>query len=263
MLEKTFVNDELNIELTLYIDDKQDIWFMAKDIAQTLGDSNTNDAIIKHVSEKYQKTYPRVSRGQVRHQTFISEPGFYELIFKSKLPIAGKFRDWVFSHVLPSIGKYGQYKLLDNPNNKMFKIENETDLHTKVVDLVRKLYPDAIIVAGLGELQDTSSKSINSRKKGYTKGQPDLMIINFYKDYSSLCIEFKSSTNKYQVSYAQRKMKHIYRENGYYFLLSSDYDLIVKELDFKKCCFAQPTRQKRSDTRIIKKRNCSFKLGTM
>lgn len=87
--------------------------------------------------------------------------------------IAGKFRDWVFSHVLPSIRKYGQYKLFDNPNNKMFKIENETDLHNKVVDLIRKYYPDAIIVAALDELQDASSKRIESWKKGYTKGQPD------------------------------------------------------------------------------------------
>ena len=106
---------------------------MAKNIAQSLGYINNNDAIIKYVSEKYQKPYPRVSRGQGRHQIFISEPGFYELIFKSKLPIAEKFRDWVFSTVLPSIRKYGLYKLFDNPKNKMFKIENETDLHCKSV----------------------------------------------------------------------------------------------------------------------------------
>ena len=33
MIEKTFVNDELEIELTSYIDDKQNIWFKGKDIA--------------------------------------------------------------------------------------------------------------------------------------------------------------------------------------------------------------------------------------
>ena len=35
----------------------------------------------------------------------------------------------------------------------MFKIENETDLHCKVVDYVRRFYPEVIIVAGLGELE--------------------------------------------------------------------------------------------------------------
>ena len=128
------------------------------------------------MSEKYQKTYPRVSRGQGRHQISKSEPGFYELIFKSKLLIAEKFRDWVFSTVLPSIRKYGWYKLFDNPNNKMFKIENETDLHCKIVSLMRNYYPKALIVAGLGENQETPFKRIDSWKKGYTKGQSDLMV---------------------------------------------------------------------------------------
>ena len=30
-----------------------------------------------------------------------------------------------------------QYKLIDNPNDNMFKIENETDFNYKVVDLIR------------------------------------------------------------------------------------------------------------------------------
>ena len=114
----------------------------------------------------------------------------------------------------------------------MFKIENETDLHCKVVEYIRRFYPEAIIIAGLGELQDTCSKRISSWKKGYTKGKPDLMIMNYHKDYSGCCIEFESPTNNYQVSQAQKEMKHLYRENGCYFLLSNDhdYDLITKNI---------------------------------
>ena len=58
----------------------------------------------------------------------------------------------------------------------MFKIENETDLHCKVVHLIRNYYPKALIVPGLGENQDTPFKRIDSWKKGYTKGQSDLMV---------------------------------------------------------------------------------------
>ena len=47
----------------------------------------------------------------------------------------------------------------------MFKIENETDLHCKVVHLIRNYYPKALIVARLGENQDTPSKRIHSWKK--------------------------------------------------------------------------------------------------
>ena len=37
---------------------------------------------------------------------FISEPGLYSLIFRSKLETAKMFQDLVFSKVLPSIRKY-------------------------------------------------------------------------------------------------------------------------------------------------------------
>ena len=55
----------------------------------------------------------------------------------------------------------------------MFKIENETDLHYKVGHLIRNYYPDSILVAGLGENQDTEDKRLDSYKKEYMRGQPD------------------------------------------------------------------------------------------
>ena len=73
----------------------------------------------------------------------------------------------------------------------MFKIESETDLHCKVVQYIRRFYPEAIIVTGLGELLDTCSKRTNSWKKGYMKGQPDLMIMNNHLECNnSFCTEF-------------------------------------------------------------------------
>ena len=59
--------------------------------------------------------------------------------------------------------------LFNSPNRLEFKIENEFDLHSKVVEYIRRFYPNALLVANLGELQDTKSKRINSYKKGYQK----------------------------------------------------------------------------------------------
>ena len=157
-------------------------------------------------------------------------PVFIALVFGSKMEIAIKFQVWVFTTVLPSIRKYGQYKLYDNPWNKMIMIGNETDLHYKVVGLIRKYYPDTILVAGLGENQDTEDKRLDSYKKGYTRGQPDLMVLNYHKDYKGLCIELKSTTNNYYVSEAQKEMKKKYLNNGYAFVLSNDYDRICKNI---------------------------------
>ena len=63
MIQKTFVNDELEIELTSHVDDKQNIWFKGKDIAQILGYHDTDDALRRHVSDKYIKEKPlRITR---------------------------------------------------------------------------------------------------------------------------------------------------------------------------------------------------------
>ena len=129
MLEKSFKNEDLGIELKSYIDKQQNVWFCGKDVAQLPGYKDTNQAIRKNVDDEDQKSCPVKTTGQVRWCTFKKESGFYSLLLSSKLETAKKFKHWITSQVLPSIRKYGYYKLFDNPNNKMFKIENETDLH--------------------------------------------------------------------------------------------------------------------------------------
>ena len=236
MVEKAFKNEELGIELTSFIDKQQNIWFRGKDFAEILGYSNLRKAICNHVDNEDKKLICwRTQNGhgnnsdlRGKYFTFINESGFYSLLLSSKLKTAKKFKRWITSEVLPAIRKYGYYKLFDNPNNKMFKIENEMDLHSKIVELIRNFYPDALLVPGLGENQDTSEKRINSWKKGYMRGQPDLMILNYHKDFRGLCIEFKSPTNNYEVSESQLKMKAEYSKNEYAFILSNDYDKISK-----------------------------------
>ena len=85
-------------------------------------------------------------------------------------------------------------------------IGNETDLHYKVVDLIRRYYPDSILVAGLGENQDTEDKRLDSSKKDM-RGQPEPLVLDYHKDDKGLGIEFKSPTNNYHVSEAQKEMK--------------------------------------------------------
>ena len=170
MLAKRFNNAKLGNELTSYVDNKQNIWFQGKDVAKILGYSDTAQAIRKHVDEEDKNSLPVETTCQVRWCTFINEFGFYSLVLSSKLETAKKFKKWVTSQVFPSIRKFGYYKLFDNPNNTMFKIANEMDLHCKVVHLIRNYYPDAIMVAGLGKNQDTPYKRIISWKKGYLRG---------------------------------------------------------------------------------------------
>ena len=253
LIEKKFINEELGIEITSFINNQQNVFFLGKDVAKILGYKDSVNALKRHVSEENKmirfiqvkskggetppqqkskggETPPQQNDNRGKYYTIINEPGFYELVFGSKLEFAKKFRQWLFTTVLPSIRKYGQYKLFDSPWNKMIMISNEKELHYKVVQLIRNYYPDSILVAGLGENQDTDEKRLDSWKKGYQRGQPDLMILDYHKDYNGLCIEFKSPTNNYEVSESQLKMKKKYIKNNYAFILSNDYDKISKLL---------------------------------
>ena len=56
MLEKKFTNVELGFELTSYIDNKQNIWFLGKDVAKVLGYSDTDkllgDMLMRRINIK-------------------------------------------------------------------------------------------------------------------------------------------------------------------------------------------------------------------
>ena len=119
MQKKSFINSQLGIKFESFIDQKCRVWFKAKEVAKILGYQDTNQAIRKHVSENHKRTFnlsqPVESTGQVQGRwiIFIDEPGFYELVFKSRLPSAKMFREWVFTKVLPSIRKYGYYRTIN------------------------------------------------------------------------------------------------------------------------------------------------------
>ena len=116
MIEKSYKNDDLGIEITSFIDEKLIVWFKAKDVAQVLNYKNTEKAIQRHVSENHKKKIIFSNQHETHGCSmtyFLDEAGFYELVFKSRLPAAKIFREWVFTEVLPSIRKYGYFNKID------------------------------------------------------------------------------------------------------------------------------------------------------
>ena len=176
MLEKKFNNEDLGIELTSYIDKQQNVWFRGKDVATILGYSKPENAIERHVSKNHKirqiiwypvsgsqaqnlKSCPVETTGQGRWCTLIDEAVFYELVFSSKLKAAKKFRDWVFTTVLPSIRKYGFYKLL--------KIENKNILKQRVLIGGKKYYKHPVFsnyaASKNGDIVSLKTKRIMSK----------------------------------------------------------------------------------------------------
>lgn len=101
-----FSNDEFGSVRTIVIDDE--VWFVGKDVAKILGYSNPQKALRDNVDEE-DKTVNHQFTVNGTMGMLISESGLYNLVIRSKLPSAKRFRRWITSEVLPAIRKNGGY----------------------------------------------------------------------------------------------------------------------------------------------------------
>lgn len=88
-----------------------DPWLVGKDVALVLGYTNPRKALSDHVDNEDKGVTKCDTLGGSQEMTIINESGLYSLVLSSKLPGARKFRRWVTSEVLPSIGQTGGYQI--------------------------------------------------------------------------------------------------------------------------------------------------------
>jgi prophage antirepressor-like protein len=125
-----------NKEVFIVLDVNNEIWFKMKDILKILEYSSIKKAIYKlnidkkfKLKYKYIKMYP--SRDTLKNLSyhpstiFINEAGLYQLLSNSIKPMASKFRDELFTTILPSIRKTGIYKLKSSDNKKLRKLNKK------------------------------------------------------------------------------------------------------------------------------------------
>ena len=140
---KIYENEQFGRVRTLQIENEP--YFVAKDVAEILGYSDTNQAIRMHVDEEDKLTRDFNGSGQNRQMYIINESGLYSLILKSKLPQARQFKRWVTNDVLPTIRKHGLYatdELLDNPDfliEAITKLKEEREKNLKLQAINSKL----------------------------------------------------------------------------------------------------------------------------
>ena len=103
-----FENQEFGAIRTLS-NEQGEVLFCAKDVAESLGYTNTMKAVRDHVEEEDKLRERIVLSGQNREAVFINESGLYSLILSSKLDSAKRFKHWVTGEVLPCIRKQGGY----------------------------------------------------------------------------------------------------------------------------------------------------------
>ena len=108
---QTFLNENIGAEIrTITVD--EELFFVGRDIALSLGYNDPVSAISQHVDNEDRVKCPIPdNQGFSQITTLINESGMYALIFGSKLPAAKAFKRWITSEVLPTIRRTGSYSL--------------------------------------------------------------------------------------------------------------------------------------------------------
>lgn len=88
-------------------------WFVAADVCKALGHTNPTVAMqMLDDDEKAKESLGQVSANgvmQKRESNIVSEAGLYELILRSNVPGAKKFKRWITHEVIPTIRRHGAY----------------------------------------------------------------------------------------------------------------------------------------------------------
>jgi prophage antirepressor-like protein len=161
----------------VYIDEYNQSWFMAKDVAEILDYSNTRKAIIDHVDEEDRiqlkssgVTNSDASKSQA-HSILINESGLYSLILRSNKKEAKEFKRWITKDVLPKLRNNGKYEIPDV--NRPVKTRLEVlDISSRILSLGGLEERDMLLLKDLAR-----NATINSKNN-------ELEIINTNEEWS-------------------------------------------------------------------------------
>ena len=134
-----FNNEEFGEIRTVEIEGKP--YFVAADIANSLGYSNTRDAISRHCKGVVKCDIPTSSG--IQNMSVIPEGDIYRLIIRSQLPAAERFESWVFDEVIPSIRKTGGYHLPQTYSEALRALADQAEQMEKLAIENKDMKPKA------------------------------------------------------------------------------------------------------------------------
>ena len=184
-LNENFIIFEKN-KIGIIIDDNDKIWFNGNELTRAIGYSDSRDALRSHTDKvdriQIKNIIHSLDIKQHPQTVYVSEAGLYKLILRSKLKSSKKFSDWVTNDVLPSIRKYGYYKMkksYENEKDDLLKKINYLEKQNKLMinDMKKEKYPEGALVYILDYSDDDPNEpgifrlgktdDLNKRKKIY------------------------------------------------------------------------------------------------
>jgi prophage antirepressor-like protein len=180
----------------IIIDKNNQIWFKLKDVLKMLNYTNLKKALYSSfIDEKNKKKYRNIkvypSRGTPLNAQpsaiFIDEAGLYKLLTNSTKELAKKFRDEIFSNILPTIRKTGSYNVENKDKTKLKQLNNEIiQLKNNQRNIV---YPKGKAIYVIKQKINNNSqiyykigytKDLNKRLKIYNTGNPNKILYKYF-----------------------------------------------------------------------------------
>lgn len=171
-----------------------EIWFVASDVAKTLGYSRPSEATKRHCKEKGTSIQRIPTSGGEQPMTVINEPNVYRLIIKSQLPSAEKFEEWLFEEVIPSIRKKGYYGKINRSQAPNFYLRYKDNLHK--IDRNYFSVISELFVTLNAELEKVGYEIPNKAENG-KQIMPDISVGRMFSNYLKKTESEFNGTHKY------------------------------------------------------------------
>ena len=200
-------------DIILLFDKSNNIWFSLSNVLKAL-EYKTYREEIKNIklNDEYISTYSNILKNSIKnnlsnnkkfkniqpHMKMINEAGLFLLLNKSRKPYAEKLKTELYTKVLPSLRKRGEYKLESKDKIKLKKLTNKLQLIQKEQSMKRattKKYTKYTNTSGKGfiyvlkvkTLKDGKEEqcykigyasNLNKRLETYKTGHPDIEIVH-------------------------------------------------------------------------------------
>jgi prophage antirepressor-like protein len=240
-LQDNYILFEQN-SINIIMDTNDILWFNAYDLTLALGYTEAKRMVQIHIDQKDKIQLKNINHNyhikNHPNSIYLNESGLYTLLIKSNKPNAKKFTAWITNDVLPSIRKYGYYKMktkFEQDKSGLLQQINYLQKQTKTMeaDLKKDKYPDGNLVYIIdysdgdttlpGIFRIGMTKHLKARKQLY-----DTHTLNKKK-----VVHYELVKDPIRLEYCLRSMlyKYRYRDNKDFYVCS----LAVVKRAFKKC----------------------------
>jgi anti-repressor protein len=191
--------------VSVIVDEKGEPWWLAREICQVLKFADSSRPL-RSLDNNDKATVPIQHDSYKHDQVIINEGGLYKLIFKSRIPEAKDFQNWITREVLPSIRKTGAYVAPGASGSietlQMLKIliDNQIALEQRMDKYEAKQQTVTAVLAPVKEISTRSKISQVVREYAHNNGG------DYRATFRSLFTEFKY---RYSIDLVQRT-----RNNG-------------------------------------------------